>query len=196
MNDIELLEKLNCCEKTRNIIRRKYNGDFFTALNKNKNADEIIWLIAALGVDKSRLRLLACRLVRETPLVDGRKVWDLLTDERSRKAIEVAEKHAQGKASDDELRAARDDARDAAHSTSKEFSRDAAWAATRAITNDVEIVARATAYAARFSASASDADSDIISSAQIKIIYDFFPLDEIFDMIKCKRDGFSQNDSA
>jgi hypothetical protein len=35
-----------------------------------------------------------------------RRLWPLFVDERSRTAVEVAERHAEGKASDDELRAA------------------------------------------------------------------------------------------
>jgi hypothetical protein len=41
--------------------------------------------------DDKKLRAFACWCVRNTPLVDGRKVWDLLTDGRSRRAVEVAE---------------------------------------------------------------------------------------------------------
>ena len=53
------------------------------------------------------LRKLACRFIRESPLSDGRKIWDLLTDERSQKAVEVDEAYSDGKATDRELQAAR-----------------------------------------------------------------------------------------
>jgi hypothetical protein len=56
---------------------------------------------------RRKLLVFACRCVRETPLADGRKVWDLLTDERSRNAVEVAERFARGKATRDELDSAR-----------------------------------------------------------------------------------------
>lgn len=57
--------------------------------------------------DASReLRLSAVWCARDMPLGDGRRMWDLLTDERSRHAVEVAERHAHGEASDDALAAA------------------------------------------------------------------------------------------
>ena len=52
------------------------------------------------------LHRFACWCVRETPLPDGRKVWDLLTDERSRRAVEVKEAWIDGLATDAELAAA------------------------------------------------------------------------------------------
>jgi len=77
------------------------------------------------------LRLFACWCVRNTPLHDGRKVWDLLTNKRSRNAVEVAERYARGKATEEELAAAkalaRDPARTAAWDTTKAAARNAAW---------------------------------------------------------------------
>lgn len=64
---------------------------------------EVLWMADAT----TALRLLACRFVRETPLADGRRVWDLLSDARSRAAVEVAERYAVGQATEKELDAAR-----------------------------------------------------------------------------------------
>ena len=88
-----------------------------------------LWIAAQSGVLTDReLRLFGCWCVRQ--------VWHLLTDERSRKAVEVAELFADGKATREELGAAYADA-------------DAAYAAYAA--------AYAAAYTAAAAAAAADA---------------------------------------
>ena len=77
-------------------------------------------------------RLFACWCVRETSLADGGKVWDLLTDERSRRAVEVAEKYAYGGATAKELEAARGDAYDVVWAVVDETVLDASYAAESA----------------------------------------------------------------
>ena len=67
--------------------------------------DWMLWALNKLDADPITLRRFACWCVRETPLADGRKVWDLLTDER-RKAVEVAEAFCDGKATQEEMAAA------------------------------------------------------------------------------------------
>jgi hypothetical protein len=66
----------------------------------------------------------------------GRQVQHLLTDQRSLAALDVAERHANGMATDEELRAARDaagaaagDAWDATRDAAGDAAGDAAWAA-------------------------------------------------------------------
>ena len=81
---------------------------------------EVLWMADATSV----LRLIACECVRKTPLGNGRVVWDLLTDPRSREVVEVAERYAHGKATDKELAAARD----AASAAARDAAWDAAWA--------------------------------------------------------------------
>jgi len=66
----------------------------------------MLWLCDHAGISDATMRMLACRFVRETPMGDGRTVWDLLTDERSRTAVEVAERYARGEATAEELRSA------------------------------------------------------------------------------------------
>jgi hypothetical protein len=70
----------------------------------------------------------------------------LLTDERSRKAVEVAEKFAHGQATDEELATARHAAMAAARDVARE-SAAVAWAAAKAKAADAAAVAWAAAKA-------------------------------------------------
>lgn len=104
-------------------------------------ADWLVWISDKLGhrSDDRTLRLFAIWCARNTPLADGRKTGDLLTDPRSLAALEVAERYAHGNATDDELYAARsaaqaaarhtawDAARSAAQDVARDAARDAAW---------------------------------------------------------------------
>jgi hypothetical protein len=119
-------------------------------INECQRPDWLLWLDDKHNIldDKER-RLLACYFVRNTPLADGRKLWDLLTDERSRNAVRVSERYARGSATDQELIAARaaawaaagDAAGDAAGAAAWDAAGDAAGAAAGA-------AARAAAWAA------------------------------------------------
>jgi hypothetical protein len=100
--------------------------------------DWLLWMLDKLDrrPDDRTLRLFAIWCVRTTPLLDGRKVGDLLIDPRSLAALEVAERYANGNATPAELAAAGDAAwdaaRDAAGAAARAAARDAAWAAARA----------------------------------------------------------------
>jgi hypothetical protein len=61
----------------------------------------------------------------------ARQVQHLMTDQRSLAALDVAERHANGEATDEELAAARAAACDAARDAAWAAARDAAWAAAR-----------------------------------------------------------------
>ena len=75
--------------------------------------DWMLWGLGRIGYSDDRvMRLYACACVRGTPAAKG-TVWDLLTDKRSKNAVEVAERFAEGKATEEERAAARA-ARDAA----------------------------------------------------------------------------------
>jgi len=127
-------------------------GDVWEAMIAEEKHTWLIWTATRPGVfSDAVLRKLACRFVRETPLADGRKIWDLLTDERSRKAVEVAEFYANGKATDGELQAARDAAYAVAFAAADAAARDAAYAAARA----ADAAARDAAYAADAAACAA-----------------------------------------
>jgi hypothetical protein len=117
-------------------------ADVWDAMIEQGKHDWLIWTVTRPGVfPDSVLRKLACRFVRETPLSDGRKVWDLLTDERSRKAVEVAEAYADGKATYEELQTAY-------------AAACAAYAAARAAYTAAYTAARA-AYTAAYAARAA-----------------------------------------
>ena len=118
-------------------------GDFSGTIldilkDKRIPAKDSIWVATRKGMlDDRTLRLFACKCVRE--------VWHLLTDELSRKAVEVAERYAVGEATKEELAGARYAAWDAARDAARYAARYAAGAAARA-------AARAAASAAAWDA--------------------------------------------
>lgn len=97
--------------------------------DKCPRPDWLLWILYKLNRQPNdrTLRLFAVWCARNTPLSDGRKVGDLLTDPRSLAALEVAERYVNGNATDRELAAAEAAARDAAGYA----ARDAAWDAAR-----------------------------------------------------------------
>ena len=141
-------------------------ADVWNAMIEQGKHDWLIWTATRPGVfPDAALRKLACRFVRETPLSDGRTVWDLLTDERSRKAVEVAELYADGKATKEDLDAARTAAAYAAANIAvRAAARDAADAAYAA---DAADAACAAADAGRVAA--RDA-ADVAKAAQVQMI--------------------------
>jgi len=133
------------------------------------NPSWMLWALERLGLlDARRTQLFSCWCVRHMPLADGRVVWDLLTDQRSRAAVEVAERYAVGDATADDLYAARAAAeaaalaaeaaawaaRAAAEVTAEaaEVTARAAWAAAGAARAAAEVTAEAAAWAARAAA--------------------------------------------
>jgi hypothetical protein len=113
-------------------------------------AEDRIWAATRNGiVDDKTLRLFACRCARE--------VWHLLTDERSRNGVQVAERYAVGEATAEELDAAWAAARAAAR---------AAWDATRA----ARAAACAAWDAARAARAAARAAWDVAKAKQIQIM--------------------------
>jgi hypothetical protein len=66
-------------------------------------ADWLLWVLhVRRRLTPAKSRLFACWCVRHTPLPGGGVAWDLLCDARSRRAVEVAEHYANGRASDEE----------------------------------------------------------------------------------------------
>jgi len=76
------------------------------AWNNTNDIRILIEIIEQIGFNKKEIILFACWCVRNTPLEDGRKVWDLLEDQRSKEAIEITEQYIVGNATLDELQVA------------------------------------------------------------------------------------------
>ena len=88
----------------------------------------LLWVATRRGV-------LDNRTLRTFAVWSARQVQHLMSDPRSLAALDVAERHAIGSATDEELAAAwaaaRDAARDAARAAARDAARAAAWAAAR-----------------------------------------------------------------
>jgi len=196
------METLNCqffrnknaCYDPADVLGDNWTGTIIDIMNHEKvPSKDKIWAACHVMTDK-QLRLFAVRSVRQTPLKDGRVVVDLLEDQRSLNALDVAERFANGEATPEELAAAwaaardaaraaardaaraaaRDAARAAARAAARDAARDAAWAAAR---DAARAAARAAAWdAARAAAwdaardAARDAAWDAAWAAQVKII--------------------------
>ena len=105
----KLLRKHDACKDRYKVLRKALKGrkdnkpiTLIEILDSNGLADAI-WALRAVpdeqAAERDRLaRLFACWCVRQ--------VWHLLTDERSRTAVEVSERYAVGAATQDELNAA------------------------------------------------------------------------------------------
>ena len=112
--------------------------------------DDRIWAFCKCKkVNDREKRLFAVKAVRETPLQRGGTTLDLIADPRSLNALDVAEKHANGEATDEDLASARDAARDA----TKDMTMDAEWAVACAAAID------AASYAACAAARAAAGDA-------------------------------------
>jgi len=137
------------------IYEAEYKGD------KKEGEDKIVVRACRLlrkceGWTEGSARLFACWCARNTPLANGRTTWDLLTDKRSREAIEIAERYARGDAKKEDLAAAWAAAGAAARAAARAASEAAAGAASEAAS---EAAARAAARDAAWDASEAAADA-------------------------------------
>ena len=100
------------------------------AWEKCHRVDWMIWAASdersKIGANDQRWRLAGCAIVRRTTVCD-RTLWGLLTDSRSRNAVDVSERFANGEASREELVAARVAARAAVLDVEWDTARAAAW---------------------------------------------------------------------
>jgi hypothetical protein len=144
-------------------------ADVWDAMIEQGKYEWLVWTATRPGVfSDSILRKLVCRFIRETPIADGRKIWDLLTDERSRKAVEVAERYAEGKATYEELEAAFV-AANAAYVAAYDAAYVAAYVAARASAYADRDVAYTAAYAAAAAYDAARAAAYDITRAAARV---------------------------
>ena len=148
--DCNFFRAASACYDPATVLGEDWTGTIVDILRMEEiPAKDRIWAATRPGVlDEKTLRLIVCRYVRETPIGDGRTVWDLLPERGpSRAAVEIAERFCIGLATRDELRTAADDAY--AYAYAYAAAADDAYAAA----DD----AAAAAYAAAYAADAADA---------------------------------------
>ena len=144
----DLLAAIGACLDAREWTKQVAN--LREAWAKCQRSDWMVWALRTIGFkDDRKFRLYACGCARNTPLSDGRALWDLLTDQRSRTAIEVAERFAEGKATDEERQEARSAADAVADAAYAYAARDAAYAYAYAADAAYDAADAAYAYAAR-----------------------------------------------
>jgi hypothetical protein len=177
---LQLLDKLGACAEARAFAHTV--PDLETAWSTCDRSDWMVWLLRRLKYDDAKAyRLYACWCVRNTPLADGRKVWDLLTDPRSRNAVEVAERFANGGATAEKLREARCAAADATYAT---YAAYAAYAAAYAAA-DAAAAADATYAAAYAAAYATYADArKIAHKIQAQQLREMVPFSVVAGLVK------------
>ncbi|CAJ3656113.1 putative bacteriophage protein [Burkholderia pseudomallei] len=134
---------------------------------KSNGLDDALWVLHCILDADRDLRLFAVWCARQ--------VEHLMEDQRSKDALNVAERFVNGEATDEERDAARDAAWDAARGATRAAARDAswpAWAAARAAQDAAWGAARAAARAARDAArcAAGDAAEDAAEDAQKEML--------------------------
>jgi hypothetical protein len=153
----DLLAALGACLDAREWTEQVV--DLREAWAKCQRSDWMVWALRNIGFkDDRKFRLYACGCARNTPLSDGRALWDLLTDQRSRTAIEVAERFAEGKATDEE----RQEARSAAAPVAAIAAAAAAYVASYTTDADAAAAAYVASYAADARASARSWQADLL----------------------------------
>jgi hypothetical protein len=136
-------------------------------LGKTKPDDEPVSFVTILESNGLDDALWCCRaepeqaaLWRHFAVDCAESVRHLMTDARSTAALDVARRHANGEATDNELSAARDAAWDAAWDAARAAAWDAAWDAARAAARDAARAAARDAARAAAWAAARDAAWD------------------------------------
>jgi hypothetical protein len=165
------LNKIRACDPCeygwKTLLKSKgvsadYDAEFpLTDVIESNGLDDALWCVRCLP-DYNRLW-------RKYAVWCARQVEHLMVDQRSQYALDVADRHADGMATDAELAAARDAAR-AARDAASAAASAAAWYAGRAASAAVSAAAWDSASAARaaWDASAASAAGDAARDTQKK----------------------------
>jgi hypothetical protein len=87
----------------REFLEWKGDRDLKQTWNQCQRSDWMLDVLNRLPVHSSTMRLLACDFVRYTPIDESQTVWDLLTIEHARHAVEISERYANGEVTEKEL---------------------------------------------------------------------------------------------
>ena len=128
-----------------------------TTILDSNGLQDAIWCLRAVEGHDREIRLYAVWCARQ--------VQHLMTDPRSLAALDVAERHARGDATDAELAAAGAAARAAAWDAARAAARAAAWAAAGAAAWDAAEAAAAEAAAAAAAEAAAAAAAEAAAAA-------------------------------
>jgi hypothetical protein len=190
MNLEELLMRLNACDEAVEYAEGKTLAQAWLACERG---DWMLWLAQKLRVpEQGALGLATCAVARQ--------VWHLMTDDRSKKAVEAKEKWCRGEATDEEAREAAAAANALATALATEAAASAtawnalawaasAWAAAAALAwadasaTALAANAAATAWAAANATAGADARiASLKSSAEI--VRREIPLELILELAK------------
>ena len=159
----ELLTELNACTPA---VDWASDMTIKQVMETCERGDWLGWLAGKIELDKRKCCLAAGHIANQ--------VRHLMKDERSKTAVDVTIAYGEGRATDEELEAARAGARAAAWAAARAAARaaaaaeasDAAWAASAAAASDAARAAEAAEAEARAAAAEADAAS-LKSSADI-----------------------------
>lgn len=132
-------------------------------------SDDPDWMLHMVScrTDKRKLRLFSCACCR--------LIWNLLSDDRSKRGVEVSERYADGLASEEELEAAAIAARIARDAFQMPFwNQQAPYPGDAAFSAPVAAVAAVEAAAFKAVAETGEMDDRAIYLAQAKLIRDIF----------------------
>jgi len=164
MNVEEFCKKHAACED--GYERNKHFEDMDDFFENSEHHEDVIWAACNVLTENERMRF-ACWCVRH--------VWHLLADERSRKAVEVAEDYCEGNATKKELKKERAAARAAADAAWASRAATCATCAARAATSASYATMAATSAA--WAASAATDATDAARAAQVKYLRENFKPD-------------------